>query len=319
MTYKLSIIIPVYRVEMYIEECLDSVFVQLPSNVEVIIINDGSPDKSMDVIRLNYENWLIQDQIVLIEQKNAGPGAARNRGLDIARGEYIGFLDSDDILLENYFNLLLNTIDTYKTDIVEFGFQRFYELSDIVKNEYRSLYAFSGLYEMEKVRNEIFSIGVWFPSIRVYKREIFEKLRFPEGVFYEDLMTIPLIYLQDLKVYFIDQPLIGYRYNPNSTTALHTKSHLKDMYQFYMSLTKLKDTIPLEILKIRIGRSMAYFYNELGIVDLPIEDAFKDVRSIKKQWNLLKSLKFPDLLFFIFPKGYMFLDKIRLRNKKGKI
>ena len=319
MQYKLSIIIPIYKVEKYIEECLDSIFAQLPDSVEIILIDDGTPDRSVDIIRSEYADWLVKDQIVLIEQENAGPGAARNSGLAIVRGEYIGFLDSDDILFEHYFTLVLESISTSRTDIIEFGFQRFHLISDIAKEEYQFPYTFTGLYEIEEVRNEIFSAGVWFPSTRVYKKEIFEEVRFPVGVFYEDLMTIPHIYLQDLKVYFIDQPLIGYRFNPNSTTALHTEAHLKDKYQFYISLTELEDTIPIEILKIRTARGMAYFYNELNAMDFPINDILEDVRKIKKQWVLLKSLQFPDFLFFILPKLYMKIDRIRLRSKKEKI
>ena len=318
MYYKLSIIIPIYKVEEYIEECLNSVFFQLPDNVEIILINDGTPDRSIEIIKLKYADWLIKDQIVLLEQENAGPGAARNTGLDVSRGEYIGFLDSDDVLFENYFTTIFEVVDSHNTDIVEFSFQRFYELSEIRRSEYQSLYKFEGLYNIEEVKNKIFATGVWFPSIRVYKRKLFKKVRFPVGVFYEDLMLISKIYLQNLNVYFLDKPLVGYRFNPNSTTALHTKSHLNDMYQFYMSLSELKNTIPLEILKIRTARGIAYFYNELNTLDFPIYDLLRDIKGIKKQWVLLKNLKFPDLLFFIFPKIYMRVDKIRLEKKKEK-
>jgi len=268
----LSIIIPIYEVEKYIEECLDSIFSQLPDSVEIIIINDGTPDHSIEIIKSKYTNWLATDQVILIEQDNAGPGAARNSGLSIARGEYIGFLDSDDVLLENYFSVLFETLNTFKVDIVEFGFKRFHKLSEIQTVNYQSLYTFEGLHKIEKVRNEIFSVGIWFPWTRVYKKEIFEKTRFPVGVFYEDLMTIPHIYLNDLKVYFIDQPLIGYRFNPNSTTSLHKKSHAMDMYSFYESLKEIQNAIPIEILKIRTARSIVYFYKKQKSLDIPIKN-----------------------------------------------
>ncbi len=83
------------------------------------------------------------------------------------------------------------------------------------------------LHALEEVRNRIFSVGSWFSWTRVYKKELWENIRFPQGVFYEDLMTIPHIYLKDLNVYFIDQPLVGYRLNPNSITALHTRAALE--------------------------------------------------------------------------------------------
>uniref|UniRef100_UPI0035664CFF glycosyltransferase family 2 protein n=1 Tax=Sulfurovum sp. TaxID=1969726 RepID=UPI0035664CFF len=307
-----------YKAEKFIQECLDSIFSQLPDSVEIIIVNDGTPDHSIEIIKTEYSDWLAKDQIVLIEQENAGPGAARNSGLAVARGEYIGFLDSDDVLLENYFSVLFETLNTYKADIVEFGFKRFQKLSDIQNDIYQPLYAFKGPHKIEEVRNEIFSVGIWFPSTRVYKKEIFEKVRFPEGVFYEDLMTIAYVFLNDLEAYFIDQPLIGYRFNPNSTTAVHTESHAIDLYKFYMSLIALDQTIPIEILKIKTARSIAYFYNELGSLDIPIIDILEDIRKIKKRLVLLKNLKYPDLLFFMLPMMYMFIDKVRLNKQSRK-
>ncbi|MCI5221992.1 MAG: glycosyltransferase family 2 protein [Candidatus Electrothrix sp. AR4] len=318
MTYKLSLIIPVYKVEKFIEECLESVFSQLTYLVEIIIIDDGTPDQSIEIVKSKYGVWLDNDQVVLITQENAGPGAARNRGLAKARGEYVGFLDSDDVLLSGFFNLLLEKLYTYNVDIVEFGFQRFHNLSDFKKCRYKSLYTFEGIHELSEVRNEIFSIGVWFPCIRVYKKELFERIRFPVGVFYEDLMTIPHIYLKDLKVYFVNQPFIGYRYNPNSTTALHTKSHAMDLYFFYMSLMKMESIMPIEIQKIKTARSIVFFYNEFSLLNLPLRGVLSDIKKIKKRLGLLNYLNFPDLFFFIFPDIYIWIDKIRLCSLRRK-
>lgn len=319
MKYNLSLIIPIYKVEDYIKNCLDSIFHQLPDNVEIILINDGTPDKSIDIIRSMYSDWLCRDQVVLIEQDNAGPGAARNRGIEICHGNYIGFLDSDDILLKDYFEVVLAVLKDHNPDVVEFGYKRFSHQSEVKLSSYKPPYAFKGLTELNQVRNEIFSIGVWFPSIRVYKKELFDRLRFPKKVFYEDLMTIPYIYFQDLTLYVIDKPLIGYRVNPTSTTATHTKSHLNNIYEFYKSLNKLENSIPVKILKIKIARSIVYFYIELNVLDFPIDKVLSDIKKIKKNLILLRNLKTPDLMFFIFPKLYILLDRIRLKNTRKTI
>jgi len=319
MKYKLTMIIPIYNVQEYIKECLDSIFSQITDDVEIILINDGTPDKSVDIIKSKYSEWLKRDQVVLIEQENSGPGAARNSGLKIARGEYIGFLDSDDILLNNYFSNILDIINNNKIDIIEFGFKRFWELNDINKNDtYKPLYKFNGLYDLSDIRDIIFSVGVWYPWIRIFKAKIFKDYKFPEGVFYEDFILISQIYLNNFKIYFFDKPLIGYRYNPNSTTSLHKPSHAIDIYNFFKSLEKYEDSIPLKILKIKIARTLAYFYNELGYLDFPIQNIFDDIQKIKKDYKLLKVIKLPDMFFFLLPKTYMLIDKIRLSKKKGK-
>ena len=131
-------------------------------------------------------------------------------------------------------------------------------------------------------------------------------------------MTIPSIYFQDLSIYLIDQPLIGYRFNPNSTTSIHNVSHTNDMYEYYVSLEKLDETIPREILKIKIARSIAYFFNELQSEDIPITEVMDDINKVSKRFDLLKTLKLPDLFFFIFPKTYMIIDRFRLKRQKVK-
>jgi len=314
--YKLSIVIPVYNVELYIEECLNSVFYKLPVDVEVIIVNDGSPDKSIDIIKSKYKKWLDKDQVVLLEQKNKGLGAARNSGISIARGEYITFLDSDDILLDKYFDTLIPIIDNNTLDIIEFGFLRFSELSSIDYNNHKPTYKFEGLHNIEKIRNNIFSIGRWFACIRVFKRKLFEKNLFPIGVYYEDVLTISSIYLmKNLVIYIEKNPLLGYRVNPNSITSNHTNANANDMYKVYEDLRKHKSTLTIEILKIQTARTIFYFHTELGSLDFDIENIRLDIQKIKKRFTLIKHLKFPDLLFFLLPKIYMFIDKLRLKRK----
>lgn len=315
LKYRLSIVIPIYNAELYIKECLDSVFTQLPSSVEIIIIDDGSPDRSIEIVKSDYTKWLASDQVTLIEQENAGPGAARNSGLSVARGEYVGFLDSDDVLLDDYFSNLIILLDNNEHDIIEFGFVRFYDISGIEKPQYKPLHNLKGIYKLDEIRNQVFSEGVWFSSTRVYKKSLFENIRFPEGVFYEDLMTIPFIFLRDLTVFFIDSPLIGYRYNPDSTTALHSESHAIDLYQFYLSLKHLEQTTAINILRIKVARSIVYFSNELGLTTIPTAEIIEDISQMQKGFSMLKVLKYPDLFFFMVPKMYNIVDNFRLKRK----
>jgi len=318
MSTLLSIIIPVYKVEKYIEACLQSILNQIPNNVEIIIVNDGTPDNSISIIRSAFPKWVRSGQVIILEQQNAGPGAARNNGLTVACGDYLGFLDSDDILLENYFELVFEAITNNGPDVVEFGFQRFTELPIGATSKYQSLYNFKGLKNLANVRNDVFAAGVWFPWTRVYKRNVFATLRFPEGVFYEDLMIMPLIYLQDLDVYFIDKALVGYRRNPGSTTAIHSRSHASDIFCFYTFLSGLERSVAVDIIRVRTARTLAYFHNELGPLGFSMEDVLEEIRNIDERKQLLLALETPDRLFFMWPRMYMWLDKIRQFVKGAK-
>ena len=189
MNFAISLIIPVYNVEKYIKECLDSITAQITDVVEVILINDGTSDNSMEIIRTNYSNYIENGQFKIIEQKNAGPSAARNNGILNASGEYIAFLDSDDILLENYFKTILKLLANNNCHVIEFTYKRFTDVKNINDEKKVVLYPYNGSYKITTIRENIFATGVWFPSLRVYKKELFNNINFPEGRFYEDLKT----------------------------------------------------------------------------------------------------------------------------------
>ena len=103
----ISIIVPIYNSENYIKKCLDSILAQTYSNLEVILIDDGSTDNSYNICK-DYQKK--DNRIVLLQQKNAGVSRARNHGLEVAKGEYIGFVDSDDYIEPEMYEILLNSI-----------------------------------------------------------------------------------------------------------------------------------------------------------------------------------------------------------------
>lgn len=110
----ISVIIPVYKAEKYIERCIFSILRQTFQNIEVILVDDGSPDKSGEICDM----WALKDKrIKVIHQKNAGAGAARNAGLRVAKGEYIGFVDSDDWIEPQMYEVMYNAIEKYSADV----------------------------------------------------------------------------------------------------------------------------------------------------------------------------------------------------------
>ncbi len=133
----ISVIIPVYNVEKYLAECLESVISQDMGNIELVCVNDGSKDSSLDILKAYAEK---DDRILIIEQENQGLSCARNAGIDRAGGEYILFLDSDDCLAEHALKGMYETAETKALEILAYDAECFYETEELKKKEYKDNY-----------------------------------------------------------------------------------------------------------------------------------------------------------------------------------
>lgn len=229
---KLSLIIPIYRVEQYILSCLQSICMQLPRlNIEILLINDGSPDHSIQIAQefLTNQSIDIQKQFKWFHQKNAGVSAARNLGIKHAQGEYIAFLDSDDMLNDSFFTTILNIINTEPCpDLIQFCADRvtddgevFPFLIPLSSQGYQPL--------NHNIQLKVFNRCAWFPWLRVYKKELFESIEYPVGQNYEDAYTIPFLFLKAKTIYFTDAVLVQYRMNPTGITASKSLKNLEDL------------------------------------------------------------------------------------------
>jgi glycosyltransferase involved in cell wall biosynthesis len=312
MIIQLSIIIPVYKVEDYVKECLDSVFSQIPEGIEIIVVDDGSPDRSMDIIRHEFDEWIARGVLILLEQENKGPGGARNYGISSAQGKYIGFLDSDDVLLNGYFDELMDRIDLGVADIIEFGFKRFTDAALMETQQDVKLYAYSGLVGLTKVRDQVFARTCWFPSLRVFRRDVLEEFRFKEYTQYEDWISLPDIYTRDWYVDFIDRPLLGYRKRDASITSMHSIDQLSTLYDFYQSIP-LNAKSEFKILKIRLARTLIYFYCELKPNDFPIIEIIIDCKQMQLSHESQTALLWPDWFLYKMPNSYMFINNLRFK------
>src|SRR5699024_4231172 len=128
-----SVIIPVYNVENYLEECLNTVLNQSYKNIETIAINDGSTDDSAKILEIYKKKYNIK----LIHQTNQGQSVARNRGINIAQGKYIYFLDADDFIEYNTLEIAMSNIIEYDLDLIQFGAKSFSQDIDIQYNKYK--------------------------------------------------------------------------------------------------------------------------------------------------------------------------------------
>ncbi|MGM9979690.1 MAG: glycosyltransferase family 2 protein [Clostridium sp.] len=234
----LSIIVPAYNSSDYIKECISSVLMQKTSyNYELIVINDGSKDDTLEKINLFKEDKHLK----IINQENKGFSGARNRGIDEARGKYIMFLDSDDLLCENSIEKLMKTANNKKADIVQGSYYTFN------KNGNKFYTNITPTEKNRKTNNEEFLIP-GFPWGKVYKAELFEKVRFPLDFWYEDTIVNYLLARLSNKYVAISDYVYGYRINEKGITFTSKKSKkVLDTYWIIEEMIDLSKDIGLKI------------------------------------------------------------------------
>ena len=185
MNELISVIIPVYNVEQYVERCLNSVINQSYTNLEIILVDDGSTDRSGEIC----DQYALKDsRIKVIHEENAGLGEARNRGLRIVSGDYICFVDSDDWIEEDYCKELIEAAERTNSDISICGYNECFKDGKMPKVKYDDCFTTTGKeilhYTMIANSKYWFNISVWN---KLYKREIISELWFKSRV-YEDIM-----------------------------------------------------------------------------------------------------------------------------------
>lgn len=229
----LSIIVPAYNSSDYIKECITSVLEQKTNySYELIVINDGSKDDTLEKINLFKEDKHLK----IINQENKGFSGARNRGIDEAKGKYIMFLDSDDLLCENSIEKLIKTANNKKADIVQGSYYTFYKngnkfYKDIPPTEENRKISIPG-----------------FPWGKVYKAKLFEKVRFPLDFWYEDTIVNYLLARLSNKYVAISDYVYGYRINEKGITFTSKKSKkVLDTYWIIEEMFDLSKDIGLKI------------------------------------------------------------------------
>ncbi|EKA4521593.1 glycosyltransferase family 2 protein [Vibrio cholerae] len=241
---KLSIIMPVYNSESYILESIYSYVNQVNSDVELIIIDDGSKDNSYRLVLDNFKNEISRGIIKLYRQDNNGVSIARNKGISLSSGRYITFFDSDDILLDGYIEGIIKAIDVYEPDIIDFGFRKFVSLIDLDNGEDTFIHDSFGVNNSHSIMRDIYSKSMWYPWCRVFKSNFLLDCDdfFPPGIqFCEDMMAIYKLYLNKKNIYSIRSSLYGYRINPLGATVNIKSDYFDKLLDFYYSIKDIKN------------------------------------------------------------------------------
>lgn len=174
----LSIIVPVYNVEQFLQKCIDSILAQTMTDFELILINDGSPDRCGEIC----DEYAVKDsRIIVIHQQNQGVSAARNAGLKIAKGEYIGFVDPDDWIEKNMYEAMIESAQKYCADVVACGIKYYDSDYTFIKSDLSVVKE----YDNEQMLLELFGMPTCFGGNcvnKIFLRESIRNLYFPVGI-----------------------------------------------------------------------------------------------------------------------------------------
>lgn len=226
---RFSILVPVYNVSDYLEECLDSIINQTFKDIEIIIVNDASPDPKDDKICKKYEK---KDKRIkyLKHTKNLGLGGARNTGIENATGEYLIFVDSDDYIRDDLCEIVNNTIDDYNPDAVAYGAMSFFDGKPHqlkIRHQYENKVLVGKAIFNEFIVERKLEHNSWGFSC---KKQIFTKnnIYFPNHLYHQDLAISPQVFYHTSKMVKLEDLLYYYRTRPNSIVNTVSKKHIDD-------------------------------------------------------------------------------------------
>lgn len=253
----ISVVVPVYKVENYVQKCINSILNQSYTNLELILVDDGSPDKSGIICD---ENAKLDERIKVIHKENGGLSDARNIGIEAAVGKYITFVDSDDFISPFMIEKLYTNLIEYTADIscCDMGIIKNCDDNINLSCDNVDLLEFN---KIEAIKETLYQRKIDNSACaKLYKKELFENIRYPKSMYFEDLATTYKIFLSAQKIVAVNQPL--YYYYQRETSILHQKNEklVNDLFYIIEDLaTDLK--LYNELHQAIICRSInAYFY-----------------------------------------------------------
>ncbi len=229
---KVSVIIPAYNVERFIGECVRSVMAQTYSDIEIIVVDDGSSDRTLDICR---ELANEDERIKLVLNEHGGVSRARNAGLDNATGEYIMSVDSDDVLLPDMIETLYNKLNETGADVVACG-------CSYMKEDGEHLYdrppvkerILTGRDALEARDTELgINAMIASPCAKLTKKAVYNGKRYKEGIVYEDMHLMPYLYFDVQR--FVIIPYCGYKYRQREGSIMHRKEGERE-YKLYFDI-----------------------------------------------------------------------------------
>lgn len=215
----ISVIVPIYKVETYLSKCIDSIIAQTYRNLEIILVDDGSPDSCGTICDTYKEK---DNRIIVIHKKNGGLSDARNAGMEVANGEYFGFVDSDDFIHPQMYEMLMQYMLKQNAEVTVCDFEVVEEGVTPEVNQYDTEQYYEVIDEKEKFSWYIVgttSVTFTVAWNKLYKRELFEGITYPKGKVHEDEFTTYRLLYRALKTVYVKTPLYFYIQRGGSITA----------------------------------------------------------------------------------------------------
>ena len=321
MGKKVSIIVPIYNLEQYLKICLDSIAEQTYSNLEVLLIDDGSTDGSSQICNQYQEK---DARFQAIHKKNGGAADARNMALDICTGDYITFVDGDDYIAKDFIEQLVSIMEEQGADISICGWNNVEgeNVEPFCANT-KEVKAYDTVSALEVLLyQEEFDSAMW---PKLYKKELFDGIRFPKGNLYEDIAIIYHIFMRAKKVGYINYAGYFYLLRESGTTLKKFTKNKMDLIDVVSEMESiiLKKYPQLEkAIASRVVRASFHIYmqipetEEFATERARIEDIIKKRRAmVLKDGRTKRGTKAALLLSMM---GFSFFMKFRNLKKLGK-
>ena len=311
---KVSVVIPVYNVEDYLVECLDSIVNQTLKDIEIICINDGSTDKSLDILN---EYAKKDSRFKIFSQENGGHAVATNKGIEIAKGEYLYLMDSDDILkvqtaLEDTYNLA----EEKNVDFVLFQAINYYmDTNELVKKENYSMnkladFVGDKVFNWEDIKDYIFTITVT-PWSKLYNRKFIEECgaKFPEGLVFEDNVFFWEVLFSAKRIVFYREHLFVRRWHSSSFTisggsqfidSIEVLRLVWDVFKKFGTFEEFEDKLYHQRISVGYMRFNLIRYEFKNQYLLALKDSFEDIKNEKNFNIMFENLSERDKAIFNF-------------------
>lgn len=308
-----SIIIPIYKVEEYIDRCVESVLNQNLDNIEIILVDDGSPDRCPEIC----DNYALKDsRIKVIHKKNGGLSDARNAGIEIAKGKYIVFVDSDDYITENSLEKI-SPFTKDEPDIIVCDGKTIggnYNLKHLDEFKEISMNGEDFLYYLMTNGNMI--ITAW---CNIYKKDFLNDyyFRFKYGILHEDEEFTPRVFLKAKSVVYSGVDFYRYIIRENSiTTQKDRRKNLNDLYDTLCELKQIYPSISDEKLRIRLIDSLSskYLSKYFDCKGFKYGKSYSHKFFVFQNAKLFKT-KLKAMLFMVSPRLYCYINSLSKRER----